>query len=124
MVDDINLTLETKEKFVRNQRVQLPMVIGFVFNLVVWAFLWWKIRPQADPVYLHYNIYFGVDLIGQWYRIFLLPALGFVFYVIDIAIAAFLYKKSVLLGYVVLWLAVSLQAVLFFASYLIVRQNL
>jgi hypothetical protein len=42
-------------------------------NLLSFTLVFWKIFPirgARDIFALHYNIYFGIDLIGEWYRIF------------------------------------------------------
>lgn len=51
-----------------------------VGTILIQAFLWWSlifyIRPDAGQVFLHYNIVLGVDLVGDRWQIFYLPATG------------------------------------------------
>ena len=48
--------------------------------ILIQIFLWWylivNIRSDAGQIFLHYNIIFGVDLIGDWWRIYFLPLAG------------------------------------------------
>ena len=43
---------------------------GIIYGLL-------NFNPGGEPVFLHYNSIFGVDLVGQWWRILYLPALAF-----------------------------------------------
>ncbi len=38
------------------------------------AILAYFIRPTENPIVLHYNVYFGVDLLGAWWQVYALPA--------------------------------------------------
>jgi hypothetical protein len=114
----------TKVKFFKNRMNRLAMLLIFLSNLTAWAYIGLKIKPQANPIYLHYNIYFGVDLIGPWHRAFLMPAVGLLLILINPTIAFFLYKKNSMMAQVLLWLTFIFQLVILLASYLIVQQNL
>ena len=41
--------------------------------------LWYALRhiPAAgEPIFLHYNSIFGVDLVGEWWKLLFIPGLG------------------------------------------------
>jgi hypothetical protein len=66
----------------------------FVVNLVVVIFMVafpiWKLLPVVanDPfIPLHYNIYLGIDKFGHWYEIFILPAIGLIFLIVNTFLA-------------------------------------
>ena len=46
-------------------------------SILIQIFLWWdliaNIRPEAGQIFLHYNIIFGVDLVGDWWKLYLTP---------------------------------------------------
>lgn len=107
-----------------NLLVRGMLVIGCAANLGIWAAVALAIRPQDNPIFLHYNIYFGVDLIGPWYQMYALPAVGLVSLVINVLVARYLYRKNTILGLLVLGIAVYLELLLFLATILIVRQNI
>ena len=48
---------------------------------------------------LHYNIYFGIDLLGPWYQIFLLPILGLIFLLINFLFGMAVYRRELILSY-------------------------
>ena len=52
--------------------------LALLLNFLTWGWLIWHIRPQTDPIFLHYNILFGVDFIGAWWQVFYLPLSGLV----------------------------------------------
>ncbi len=49
-------------------------------SILIQIFLWWNlianIRSDAGQIFLHYNIIFGVDLVGDWWKIYLVPLAG------------------------------------------------
>lgn len=114
----------TKISFFKNKNTYLAFLFSLCLNLISWIYLFLKIKPQENPVYLHYNIYFGVDLIGTWYWIFYLPALGLLILLANFLISKFLYSRMIIVSYLTQWLTFFLQIILLIASLLIVRQNL
>lgn len=51
-------------------------VAAFAVNIISWLFIYYKIRPSSEIVPLHYNIFYGADLVGKGYFIYLIPAAG------------------------------------------------
>lgn len=45
---------------------------GFIL-VALWGISFWKFQPQENPIYLHYNVYFGIDWVGPWYLGYLIP---------------------------------------------------
>lgn len=83
------------------------VVLGVVIVLLILEVLFpvWKIVPliYGQPtVPLHYNIHMGVDRIGAWWRIFLAPAISFVFLVVNVIAAQIVFKKEPVLVYFIL----------------------
>ncbi|MBU0597856.1 hypothetical protein KKF61_02565 [Patescibacteria group bacterium] len=83
-----------------------------------------KVKPQEDPIFLHYNIYFGVDLIGNWYLIFLMPAIGLACFFINLVFSYIIYKRSKIISYVILGITGYIELIIAIASLLIIRQNI
>lgn len=52
------------------------LVAATLINVAQWLYLIVKVKPQSDPIPLHYTIAFGIDRIGPWYSAFLLPISG------------------------------------------------
>lgn len=52
------------------------------------------IRPSETPMILHYNVYFGVDLLGIWWQVYMLPFLGTLFFLGHFLLARRFYARS------------------------------
>ncbi len=46
-------------------------------NIITWLVIFFQIRPNAEIIPLHYNIFYGTDLVGMGYLIYFLPAIAF-----------------------------------------------
>ena len=53
-----------------------PLVGAILAQLFLWGYLIANIRPDAGQIFLHYNIIFGVDLVGDWWKIYFIPLAG------------------------------------------------
>lgn len=87
--------------------------------------LWrlWPLLVAQQDLSLHYNTTFGVDLIGPWYQIFLLPAIGLGVLFANLIFGRQLYAKEKLLTVFFAAGSLATQAVLFFAMILITLLN-
>ena len=65
----------------------LPILTSFLVLLFF-------IRPRETPIVLHYNVYFGVDVLGAWWQTYLLPLLSLLFYIIHTLLALHFYSRS------------------------------
>ncbi len=65
----------------------------FLFLLTWSLFLFKSFKPSSLAI-LHYNIYFGFDVLGHWRWLFLIPGISFLFSVLDIYIASVLWTKQ------------------------------
>ena len=104
--DKEKITIGVKKIFSRNVTVffgqefwRSPLVhwlfIGTIFldaaSLGVLAFL---NRPIDLPIVLHYNVYLGVDIIGDWWQMYFLPIIGNLFFLVNTILAYFFYQKK------------------------------
>ena len=65
--------------FSKNTLVRLLLSVDSFLILVSTGLLAYFVRPSETPLILHYNVYFGVDLVGIWWQAYVLPVLGIVF---------------------------------------------
>lgn len=72
----IILIMYSIKLYLRNSSNIILIGLSLLANIFVWLWLLWQIKPQAEPIFLHYNILFGVDYIDMWWKVFYLPALG------------------------------------------------
>lgn len=82
------------QEFFHNSLIQWILIGALFFDLVNWGVLGFFIRPVDFPIILHYNVYFGVDLIGSWWQVFFLPAAGTIILAINSLLAYFFYRQK------------------------------
>jgi hypothetical protein len=87
----------------------------------------WRILPLVygqTAVPLHYNIHFGVDTIGAWWRIFTVPVVGLAFLLLNAGLAKFFFKRERALSVVAAASTLTLEVILFGAIVFIVLLNI
>jgi len=90
--------------FWRDRLIRYTVLAALLLQASLWFLISYKIMPLANELdffSLHYNIYFGIDLIGSWYRIFYIPVAGLLFLTINLVLIFFLYKKERFLSYLI-----------------------
>lgn len=67
--------------------IRLYLIILLGFNLLIWLIAYFiNVSVSQDLVVLHYNIDFGVDLIGSVKRIFIIPLLSLIITLINVVL--------------------------------------
>ncbi len=87
----------------------------------------WRILPLIQgqsSVPLHYNVNFGVDNIGEWWRVFTAPAVGLLFALVNALGAHILWKREKMLSYVIVGSTLLLELILAAAMIFIVLLNI
>lgn len=81
--------------------------------------------PKTDEmVYLHYTIYFGIDFIGSWLKLFWIPASGLGILILNTISAIFLVDDHRLLSSFLTISSFFYQLALFGGTILIILQNI
>jgi hypothetical protein len=86
----------------RDRFFQIIFITAVGINLFIWILLYftfYPLRAFGDLVPLHYNVYFGIDLVGRWYKIFTIPFVGFFFILINFILSCFFYLREKMIGY-------------------------
>lgn len=109
--------------------VKISFISGLAANIFTWLILYYKLSPfayltQAGQVYLHYNIYFGIDNIGSWYMALVIPLLGLLILVVNNILAYFFYIRDKVLSRILVLCAAFLQLVLLVASVFVILLNI
>lgn len=100
--------------FLKDTFNQTNLILGLGLNLFLFSFLFFK-AERSSSIALHYNIYYGIDLIGEWQRIFIIPLSGLIILIFNWLLAYFLYQREKLACYFILaW--TSLIEILFLIS--------
>lgn len=110
--------------FGKNAIVQWMIIITFIMNLLIVAGLWFYVDQSVTFIKLQYNVYFGTSLFVAWWGAYILPAMGFLFFLLDVFLAFILYSiKERIFAYSILLGAFFVQITLAVASYSIVLNN-
>lgn len=83
-----------EEEFFHSSVVQWTLIGALLLNFVCWAASIFFIRPVDFPIVLHYNVYFGVDMIGDWWQVYLLPSMGLAMLLLNICLGLFFYRRK------------------------------
>lgn len=50
--------------------------VSLLVNIISWAVVYFKIKPDSETVPLHYNLFYGIDLAGKGYLIYFITSTG------------------------------------------------
>ncbi|MBL7141898.1 hypothetical protein ISS21_02285 [Patescibacteria group bacterium] len=65
-----------KSKFWRDKKILGLIGEAGVLNLLLWLYILFTFWGTIEPIVLHYNILFGIDSVGPWRKLLVLPLLG------------------------------------------------
>jgi hypothetical protein len=105
----------------------LALVFSFIFISMQLLLVYWRLFPQirVQPfIPLHYNIHSGVDLVGAWWQIFMLPFIGFLILVFNFVAGKWVDKRDKKVGVFYSCVTILNQVILFIAMIFVVAINL
>ncbi|NMC51300.1 hypothetical protein GYA54_01045 [Candidatus Kuenenbacteria bacterium] len=112
-----------KNVFSQDKVVKIGLLSSLFFVLLSFLAFYFLLPPQVEPVALRYSIYFGIDLIGQWWSIFLFPLAGLAITAINFYLAYKLSSRShTLVGFLVVG-SIAFQIFLIIITLLILLLN-
>jgi len=82
------------QDFFRSSLVQWVIIAALFVNFGNWAAIAYFIRPVDFPIILHYNIYFGVDVIGAWWQVYFLPLIGLAILSVNTVLGYLFYQQK------------------------------
>jgi len=118
-----NLWRWFKAVWLQDKIILILFTVGLFANLILYVIMCLGIKPTTEPVILHYSVYFGIDLIGQRYKVFLVPAVGSFIFLINFSLAVFFYKREKLISYLLSAITFFLMLLLVFAGVLLIWIN-
>lgn len=90
----------------------------------MWLSLFWQIKPRTEPVYLHYNIYFGIDMIGSYQQLYYMPLSALGIFLFNLLLAILFYNREKAISFFLLSIGIIAQIVIFVATILIILLNI
>lgn len=109
--------------YIRRPSVAIATGIALVVNLIIWLWLLINFPPTGDTVFLHYNMLFGVDLIGTWWKLLFMPLSGLGIILVNTLIGWGMAREDSFAGDMLMVIAAVSQVFLFAAMYILVLLN-
>lgn len=109
--------------FLKNPRIRYPLASAFFLTVVQILLIVFYIKPSTEPIFLHYTTYLGVDFVGAWYFVYLIPLSTFLLSLVNALLAYFFARRDIIFAQIIT--ATSAVAAVFLLIYtvLIVRLN-
>ena len=119
----MNVSVYPIKLYATRKHVIVPFVSALGINFAIWLWLLIQFPPTRETVFLHYNVLFGVDLVGPWSGLLLLPIVGLVILLLNTVLGWLTYQYDSFISTVLLVAATCSQLFLFLAMYLLVFLN-
>jgi hypothetical protein len=93
--------------------IKLYLIINIILNVILWYGAYWLVKKlPAALVALHYNIDFGINLIGEARNIYIIAVSGSIVFLVNLFLSALLLKREE--GKIIAHLLMSLSIVIHF----------
>jgi TRAP-type C4-dicarboxylate transport system permease large subunit len=100
------------------------VLLSLAINLAEWIMLKIFVKPVDFPIILHYNVYFGVDMVGNYKSVFLVPLIGLALFLVNFFLSVYFYhRKERIASYLLLMAALMIQLSLLVAVFSIIIIN-
>lgn len=110
-----------KENYLKNRSIFWLNFLSIAINFIVWIFIIRRLLSQEELIPLHYNVYFGVDFIGQKKWLLNLPLIGLFILLVNFFLSWLIYKREKLVSYILAASGLVTQLILAAAAVLIVN---
>ncbi len=109
--------------FLRNKAVFVAIFCGLLINGAMWIVVAINEISANIPIPLHYNAYYGVDYLGDYRKIFIIPAVGVIIICVDIILGVILSNKCKIASKLLFFIIPFLQILLMIATISIILFN-
>ncbi|MDD2656611.1 MAG: hypothetical protein PHQ18_03545 [Patescibacteria group bacterium] len=102
--------------------IMLMVSLSLLLNLFSW--FWLKSQlPNTSELFLHYNVLFGVNLIGESWKVFFVPLVGLIILSANFFMGWLLYKKDKFMAQVLNFVSILCQIFIIFVAFILVFLN-
>jgi len=112
-----------RSMFLQDRLLIFLLIASVAMNLAIYMALAVLIGRPAEAVVLHYNVYFGINLIDNWPRLYVLPGVGTFVWLVNTSLAVALYRGQRLLAYQLIVTTAVLEVCLAAAGAMIIFVN-
>lgn len=117
------MKFSSPKKILKHKSVQAVLAFIGVAQLFVWVYTFWFIRPTSELIILHYTTHFGVDFLGQWRSLFIVPVVGLLFVALNLVLTAWFWQRIRALAWLSLGASVLINIMLIGVSIMLVFLN-
>jgi hypothetical protein len=82
------------QEFFKSALMHWVLIGALILNGINWGLIAFFIRPVDFSIILHYNVYFGVDVIGAWWQLYFLPVIGLIILAVNAVLGYLFYQKK------------------------------
>ena len=82
------------QEYFHSSLLQWVFIASLALNLGNWLFIAFFIRPVDFLIILHYNVYFGVDVIGSWWQMYFVPFIGLLILLVNAVLGFLFYQRK------------------------------
>lgn len=110
--------------FLNNKIIFWLLALNLFFNIANWVILLIFANRFDTGIILHYNVYFGVDSMGDWKNSLIAPAVGMILFLLNAVLAAYFYgKKERIASHILLLASLMAQLSLIIGSISVIMIN-
>ena len=122
-IDKLNEVLVSKKSFFQDPINQISLLIASLLNIIHWAILASKIKPNQGNILLHYNVITGPDLINKSIYAYSIPLLALILLVLNYFLSSVFYKREKFVGYFINLSNIPIQLIFFVATIVLISIN-
>jgi len=111
------------KSFVSDRLIFFSLGISLLINIIQWALIYFKIRPDESNILLHYNVIYGTDLVDKGLYAYLIPGIAFGFLLLNFALTYYIYHREKLASYFLSMASIPVQLVFFVGAIVLILAN-
>lgn len=99
------------------------LILAPILNAALWLGVYWWLPHDAVALILHYNVYLGPDVFGQWQDLFIVPATGLAIIILNAVLALWLRRQAPFFNILLALASLLVQVILAVGFLLVLSMN-
>jgi len=112
-----------KKSYFQNRAMRDVLILSVLTNIGLWIYLFANKIDSPYPIILHYSLLFGVDYLGEYYKIFFIPLVGLILLLGNSVMGYWIYLREKLAAYFLMIATLEIQIFLFIAGIALIKIN-
>ncbi|TSC65979.1 MAG: Uncharacterized protein G01um101477_267 [Candidatus Doudnabacteria bacterium Gr01-1014_77] len=113
MFSGIIKTMNKVLEYTRN--ILFQIAVSALLNIISWVVIITQIKPNAEPLPLHYNVFFGPDIVTKGYYLYSLPLVGLLILVANYIFYRYTKEREEFAAKIVIAVTMVVQALILIA---------